>query len=352
MKKKADKQEALKWYISEKEKYNKLAKKVESIILEILEQHSLSYHMVTCRTKELESFRKKIDNDKYDDPINQVTDLAGIRIITYVEDELYAVQKVIEDTFDIDLHNSLDKSSELGIDKVGYKSIHYVAKLKADRLKLPEYKIFKDKYFEVQIRTILQHAWAEIEHDRNYKFFGKLPDEIARRFKLLAGALEILDREFNNISKEIGDISKEVEEGTKTGKLDFELNSTSLKQYIETKFQKLWDDGFEPDLNITSKLLDELKLFGIENLKDLDNIVPQDYANQIALLEDKKTKITAHGLIRSIMIINDWKKYFSQSWGNSWKVWSAQSNLYNRTFEHYGIKWNQILEEFGVKFNE
>ncbi len=62
-----------------------------------------------------------------------------------------------------------------------------VAEIKDDRIILPEYQKFKDKKFEIQIRTILQHAWAEIEHDRDYKFTGELPINIKRRFRILAG---------------------------------------------------------------------------------------------------------------------------------------------------------------------
>ena len=47
---------------------------------------------------------------------------------------------------------------------------------------LPEMKLFSGIPFEIQVRTILQHAWAEFAHDRNYKFRGVLPDVIARRY--------------------------------------------------------------------------------------------------------------------------------------------------------------------------
>ena len=53
----------------------------------------------------------------------------------------------------------------------------------------------------VQIRTVLQHAWAEFEHDIRYK--GVVPDEHAfdldRRFTLAAGLLGLADREFSAI---------------------------------------------------------------------------------------------------------------------------------------------------------
>ena len=341
---------AIEWYISNKPIYSKLSSKIENIILEILELNHFSYHIVTSRSKEIDSFKKKISNEKYDDPINQITDLAGIRIITYVEDEVNLICKVIEDTFDINKDKSLDKSKELGIDKVGYKSIHYIARLKTDRLQLPEYTIFKNKYFEIQIRTILQHAWAEIEHDRNYKFSGKLPDEITRRFKLLAGSLEIADREFNNIAKEIDEISNLVKAGTKSGKLNFEINSTSLRQYIETKLDKLFSqyDGLT-DLVISDTTLKEIRFYGINTLKELDDIVPANFFNQL-LIDNSIKRITAIGLIRAILIINDTDKYFKKSW-SGWRTWNTNSS-YENVYKHYNIDWENIEKMYPVKFTD
>ncbi|WP_188047733.1 GTP pyrophosphokinase [Vibrio vulnificus] len=179
------------WYIKSQPIFKRLANKVESFLIEYFDMHSVGYHIVTSRVKTIESVRDKGKSTKYSDPISQIQDFAGIRIITYVEDEITIIRKIIEDNFDIDEENSSNKSEALGVDKVGYQSVHYVAKLKEDRLKLPEYKQYEGKCFEIQIRTILQHAWAEIEHDRNYKFSGKLPDELSRRFKILAGVLEL-----------------------------------------------------------------------------------------------------------------------------------------------------------------
>jgi len=221
--------------------------------------------------------------------------------------------------------------------------------LKSDRLKLPEYKIFEEKLFEIQIRTILQHAWAEIEHDRNYKFSGKLPDGITRRFKLLAGSLEMSDREFNNIAKEIDSISKQVEEGTKTGKLDIEINSTSLKQYLETKFEKLWKGGFIQDFNFGSNLLTELERFGIKTLEELDSIIPNKYVDE--LLKDDIQVVPAGSVIRSLLIVNDSNKYFEKSWDGKWRSWSAHRR-YEELYKFYGVDWDEIEKKYGVKFSD
>ena len=65
----------------------------------------------------------------------------------------------------------------------------------------PEFSLFKDLCFEIQVRTALSHAWAEIEHDRGYKLGGELPAHLKRRFNLLSGLLESADLEFNRLTE-------------------------------------------------------------------------------------------------------------------------------------------------------
>ena len=315
--------EAVSWYSGMRPIYEQLSKKVESIIQEIINDQKIHIHAIYCRAKEIESFTKKIEDPKYNDPINQITDFSGIRIITYVESDLELVCKVLETHFEIDPENSIDKSKSLGIDKVGYRSIHYVCKLPKDRIKLPEYKKFDGLFFEIQVRTILQHGWAEIEHDKDYKFSGELPAYLKRRFKVLAGVLELADREFNQLAFEIDKYSASVSSDTKKGKLDILIDSTSIKSYLEIKFASLIKKGMKPaffDENYEKKVLEELRIFGINTLKDLDEIIPTDFAEKVLKYEkiEQNGRHNYAGLLRDIMMTVDTEKYFNECWRRSW----------------------------------
>lgn len=335
--------EAVEWYSQNRKIYNELCHKVHNIIFDLLDFNNVNIHAIFSRTKEIESFQKKIDDPRYDNPKEQITDLAGIRIICYVESDLKVINKIIEENFKIDNENSLDKSKLLGTDKVGYKSIHYVAQLKNDRIVLPEYKKFKNRKFEIQIRTILQHAWAEIEHDRNYKFTGELPDNIKRRFKLIAGTLELADREFDSIANEIDIINSQVEKGTKEGKLDFEINTTTLKQFLITKFDNLIPKYIQPtftDVDSEYEILQELNDFGLNTLNELNNIIPSDYEEAvIEFPDDDGSPSNFLGTIRNLMIINDWKKYFEKSYKRDWQGLSSADLL-----EHYNVPMDNLYQ--------
>lgn len=313
---------AIKWYEDNRPLYESLARKVEDIVKENLEQRSIQYHSVTSRGKSLESFTNKARSEKYSDPVNEIKDMAGIRVIVYLESDVKKVADIIEKLFDVDKDNSLDQAQLLGSDRFGYRSVHYMAKFDKRRCELPEYKIYENSPFEIQIRSLLQHAWAEIEHDRNYKFSGKLPTELERRFYLVAGILESADHEFVSIAEEIDKYKDIVIDEIKRHDLNISINTVSLQEYLSAKFERLIEEGLlRKDFGDDAKLVvEELKLFGILRLYELDRIIPGDFQDNIRsiLKLQLHPKLNFTSLIRNVLIINDAKRYFEVSWRNNW----------------------------------
>lgn len=335
---------AIKWYQVNKPLYESLSRKVEQIVKENLEQRHIVYHSVTSRGKSLDSFSRKAQKDKYSDPAAEIKDMAGVRIITYLESDVQKVATVVEELFSIDKDNSIDQSKLLGSDKVGYRCVHYVAEFDSERCKLPEYRPHAGLPFEIQVRSLLQHAWAEIAHDRNYKFGGKLPTELERRFYLVAGILEVADREFVAIAEEIDKYKADVIEEIGKNELDIEITSLSLKEYLSKRFSEaIAAHIVEPSLGgtgepLSKKIVDELRSFGISKLDELDRIVPSDLQGYI--LQNRATN-NFGGLIRDILIINDAEKYFRVSWKQAWQGYDAQDN---RLYEKYCVD-QSILDE-------
>jgi ppGpp synthetase/RelA/SpoT-type nucleotidyltranferase len=176
---------------------------LESLMQVLLEVEGIQFHSVTGRVKPKADVRKKMQRPDKKRDINDITDMLGVRIITYFPDEIDAVAKLIEREFTVDPENSIDKRSILDPDRFGYLSLHYVLQVNQERSNLPEYRNYKDIRFELQIRSILQHAWAEIEHDLGYKSEATVPSSIRRRFSRLAGLLELADDEFLRIREEL-----------------------------------------------------------------------------------------------------------------------------------------------------
>lgn len=214
--------------------YRDFAACVRDLITQIIAKHGITVHSVTCRAKTQASLNGKLSKaGKSYAYLNDVTDLAGVRIITYFTDDADAIANLIEAEFEIDVDNSVDKRRLLEPNEFGYLSIHHVACLPERRAALTEYSRFSGLKVEIQIRSILQHAWAEIEHDLGYKSAVAVPRKLRRRISRLAGLLELADQEFRTVRDEIGryerDLPKLVIEEPQT----VELDKPSLEAYVK-----------------------------------------------------------------------------------------------------------------------
>ncbi len=264
-----EKNKVLKQYTETKDIYDLFGKKLVDLIEGLLIRDNIAYQAISYRVKSEESFRNKVNKkNKYKD-IKDITDVCGVRVITYYSDAVDKVAKIISEQFEVDEENTIDKRKALDPDRFGYLSLHYIISLKDDRLRLPEYSIFKDFKVEVQIRSISQHAWAEIEHDLGYKTKKEIPREIRRDFSRLASLLELVDKEFIEIRHKLDSYTNEVKESIKTSNEVTLIDSISLKQYISSSHELA--DLAQNIAILSDRILEEDELDLYSRISELEN---------------------------------------------------------------------------------
>ncbi len=158
---------------------------------------------VTSRAKEVDSLVKKLllkAGHTYD----SLPDKVGLRVVYKFRSDCQRIIAAVSENFDHDPPD--DKAKDRGTSDVGYLSIHLDnARLRAGDTSISEYPA--DKFFaEIQVRTLAQHLWSEMSHDdiyKNARTAEALPDELRRRVHLMAGQVEVADREFDRINSEL-----------------------------------------------------------------------------------------------------------------------------------------------------
>lgn len=210
-------------------------KKIITFLTEVLESKKINIHSISGREKSLECFREKINRPgkNYTDPLHELTDLAGVRIITYYQKDVDKIAELINNEFEIDPENSIDKRKAADPSIFGYTSLHLIVSFLPKQLIQPEYTAFKDKKCEIQVRTILQHAWAQISHDTIYKTELDVPYELRRRFSSLAGLLEMADREFEVLNSYEDSVRYAIKNKIKNKDLNLPLSLISIQYYFE-----------------------------------------------------------------------------------------------------------------------
>ena len=231
---------AVEEYLRVRLRYDDFARAVREILVQAFRAKDITVNFVEARAKELEGFGAKAEapseNDprapKYPHPLDDITDLAGVRIITFFPRTVESVGACIREEFEVLEHTDLSRTL-LREERFGYQSEHYLVRLSSKRTALPEYKPHRCLVAEVQVRTILQHAWAEIEHDIQYKSSITIPNTIRRRIMALAGLLEIADREFQAIQDEDKELKEKARNSVEEGVLDqVEITADALRSYL------------------------------------------------------------------------------------------------------------------------
>lgn len=160
---------------------------------------------IRMRVKSAESLKRKLEAKPKYRTLDEITDVVGVRVITYYLDDAERAAKLMRangQMFVIDWANSENKSERLRTEQFGYRSDHYVLGFGPGYTQIPTYKEFTGLKAEVQVRSILQHAWAEIEHDDlGYHNRNAVPSEIRRGLARVAALLEVADREFQDIRR-------------------------------------------------------------------------------------------------------------------------------------------------------
>src|SRR5262249_24670803 len=148
----------------------------------VLEKSYIPIHAIIGRAKGVGSLRGKLRKKKYTNPAAQVQDLVGVRVITYFSDDVDRVKQQFSGWVEVSAKGSRDARAELETNKFGYRTLNLVVRLRTEQAVRPEYSTLRRRWFEIQIRSILDHAWSEIEHDVVYKSGIRYPDAVRRGF--------------------------------------------------------------------------------------------------------------------------------------------------------------------------
>jgi len=208
---------------------------------------------VQSRAKAVASFAEKAARKfgRYPDAVHQLTDLCGARVIVQTTEQVAAVRLFIEANFDI--IEKEDKGLLLGEQEFGYRDMHYIVRLRGDRdavlgLSAEEHAALAGLKAEIQVRTWVQHAWADTLHDRIYKNKMKISSAVKRTGNLLAALMEEGDRNFSQLADELDGLianytaiatKHEIDEEVAVQELIFRNADGSKKRGLAMKLAKL-----------------------------------------------------------------------------------------------------------------
>ena len=259
-----------------------LADEASQLLRQAIQEKGIYVTAMEHRVKTEKSLAGKLElkGAKYK-TISDITDLVGLRVITFYTDEVDKVAAIAKRIFDIDWQESVDKRKLHDLDSFGYNSLHYICRLKTGGPR-----------FELQMRTALQHVWSTIEHDTGYKGDVKIPREYLRQFSRLAGMMELMDDEFSRLRTVLTDYRRQTLALVKNGKLDdVPLSPDTFRSYLDLhpfdRLNKRIAAVNQAEIYPVSVMsyLPVFESFGMETVGDVQHFIDEnsDDAYQLAL---------------------------------------------------------------------
>jgi ppGpp synthetase/RelA/SpoT-type nucleotidyltranferase len=222
-------------YWSARPTYEAFVDNVGTLLVSLLRTEGVDHLPIEKRTKTIESFRAKLIRPEKEEKyrtLTDMTDLAGIRIVVYYEKDVERICNTIRMNFLVDEANSTDKTGIIDPDRFGYLSKHFVVSHGKRRRDLPENTQFADLKAEIQIRTVVQHAWAAIDRRLRYNNEADIPRELRRKLFRISALLELADKEFSEVDTAINTLRAQYEKGVRAGDLQIEINRDSVEVFL------------------------------------------------------------------------------------------------------------------------
>ncbi len=274
------------------DKYARLEPVVDKIIKDIFPRRNYPMLHITHRLKTQKSIMGKLERraDEYSS-IYEMNDILGFRVICYFPEDIDLIGDMICDNFRIDNSMTHDKRALIAPTSFGYLSLHYTCAL-------PEDKGYSEElcglWFEVQIRTILQHAWAEIEHDLGYKTEFGIPRAIRRKFSRAASLLETADFLFEEIRNDTAEYTAHVKKMIENDSADdMFLDNITIREFTERSHAYLSLLGDIAGITGADIIpadpegqLPMLDFLGVRTLGDLVSMIGRNHELAVSLAEE------------------------------------------------------------------
>jgi len=274
--------------------WNSLREEVVFTLNEAISARDLKIHQVESRVKSISSVIGKVASKNYQDPIEDMTDIVGVRVVVLFNTNLNDIDDIIYKYFDVISKD--DKASNVD-SALGYRSVHYVCII-SSKNSGPRYDKILGIKFEIQVRTICMHAWAAVSHYLDYKGDWDVPKELKGSLRALSGLFHVADSQFEQFfsaREQYHDRIVNLESVTSKDEIDLE----SVSSYLEKKFpQRMGVDKVR-----ISPFVQEILELGINSFRELDNTIDKGLPILLKIENKNGSKFAQLGAARISMAL-------------------------------------------------
>jgi GTP pyrophosphokinase len=269
--------------------YERLAAEIEFALDATTRAAGIKTHSVASRVKSIESLELKAQQKEVSNPLSEIRDLVGVRVVVLFLSDLPRLDELIQASFDIT--SADDKIAGTDPASFGYMSVHYLASLGQGH-QGPRYAGLEGINFEIQARTVVMDAWATVSHYLDYKGRSSVPEELRRDFFALSGLFYVADQHFEMLAERAGDSQahalQEVQEQSSN---EIPVNLDTVQAFLIERFP----DREHAGRGRIAEFVEELVGADYKNLADLEEQLDRAEDNFLRYEQDGRTGKSADG---------------------------------------------------------
>jgi putative GTP pyrophosphokinase len=293
-------------FLDRRPDYEQLCTEIAYILKKRLAAQDIETSAVLWRSKTLNSFLEKLVRKSYVDPLADVKDFGGVRVVCLYLSDVSEIEKIIYEQFEV--IEKVDKLTDKGADRFGYGAMHFVVRL-GSTSSGARYDDLKELVCEVQVRSVLQDAWAIIDHHLVYKTESDIPQSLQRKMNSLAGLFETADNQFDLVRRERESYLEDIRESQSNPSvfLKNDINTDTLYEYLQWKYPNLPTDEFSEEVPLLRTLIDRPEY---KTLADIDGQINKAENAVVAVIgelgeENNYVRHAAGRLLLSLSLVND-----------------------------------------------
>jgi putative GTP pyrophosphokinase len=301
-------------FIENQPQYEQLCSEVAYILKMRFTAGRIEFSAVSSRAKTLRSFAEKITRKQYQNPFNEVTDFAGVRVVYLYRSDRSNIEHLIESEFEV--IEKIDKVDEQGPDRFGYGALHYLTRL-GRKSSGARYDDLKDLICEIQVRTVLQDAWAIIDHHLSYKQDSDVPNILKRKLNCLSGLFETADDQFDRLRTEAEEYRQVVRSKLRSQDefLGQEMNLDTFAELVKARFPQMKLGSSNSHI---SQVLSTLLEYGYASLIAVDQLLNRTEKARVALATERQPPFAVSEISRAIAL--EHADYRDKSWDDDFRI--------------------------------
>jgi ppGpp synthetase/RelA/SpoT-type nucleotidyltranferase len=197
-------------YVEKLSLYEEYSARIRNLVEDLIDRDDIEVCGIEGWAKAPAEMVKSLNahySAKDPDGLESVSDLVTVRVLLRFPEDVQKVEEIICSEFNVDLDSSITSGGLEDPYRFGYPAVLYTLALSESRSSLREWQKYKELSFRLEVRTVLQEAWATISPRVNMSVDSTNEKKLKRKLARLAALLEEADEGFLSLWGEVKDVA-------------------------------------------------------------------------------------------------------------------------------------------------